>query len=361
MAEPLKNLYTKEYIQNLASKLKKVYPAFKEKSFVSAVMNADWQMMELKQRMHHIALCLNDYLPVSFQQQLTHLHQVAPHFNGYLALFFPDFVATFGLEDPDNGIPSLEYLTQFSSSEFAVRPFIVKYEKRMLKQHASWAKHKNHHVRRLASEGIRPRLPWAMSLPAFKKEPKNLIPILSQLKQDESEYVRRSVANCLNDISKDHPQVLLDIINEWQGISEPTNKLLKHASRGLLKSGDVQALNLFGLNHQIKANITKATLNRSRLKIGEKLGYSFNLQLMGKTPEDIRLEYKIYYQKSNGKLQPKIFQIGTYMLKARESIQINRFHAFANLTTRVHYPGEHRWVLVVNGKESSMIPFELLA
>ncbi len=359
MAEPLKNLYTPQLLQTLADLLHKQHKAFNSKKFLQTVFDAEWSNRELKQRMRHITHAINQHLQVPYTQQIEILSSIAHHFTGFIAIVFPDFVEVYGLDEPDISIPALELFTQYSSSEFAVRPFIIRHEKRMVKQHLKWAKHPNHHVRRLASEGIRPRLPWAMALPAFKKDPSAILPILELLKHDDSEYVRRSVANNLNDISKDHPEVVLDIINKWKGLSPETDRIVKHAARGLLKQGHTEALQSFGLNHKIKTTVSDVQLSKKNIRINDKIDFSFSVVLNEKTAHTIRLEYRIYFIKANGKPSGKIFQIGTYTLQPKQTLSIKRTHAFADLTTRKHYPGVHRLSIVVNGQEYSEVLFTL--
>lgn len=351
MAQPLKDLYTHEYVSKLAHALQLVYPKFQHAAFVQAVFNPEWKHKELKARLRHITHCLHQFLPLPYNKQLEILKKVAPPFSGFLALFFPDFVEVYGLNEPDLSINALAFFTQYSSSEFAVRPFLVKYEKRMLKQHAKWAKDSNHHIRRLASEGMRPRLPWAVALPMFKKNPTPLIPILEQLKQDPSEYVRKSVANCLNDISKDHPELVIALVNKWKGTSPETDWIVKHASRGLLKQGHIQALAAFNLNHKAKARIEQFKLSHKQIALGQNINFGFTLVNDEKKQTALRIEYKIYFIKANGKPSGKIFQIGTYNLKGGEQLLIQRKHTFVNLTTRKHYAGLHRIAIILNGKE----------
>jgi 3-methyladenine DNA glycosylase AlkC len=360
MAEPLKNLYNPALVNRIAEETARVYKPFKTKSFIQSVLDKSWEEKELKQRTRHIVLSLHKHLPVSYPEQVQVLKKVAPHFTGYPAVLFPDFIEVFGMDDPDISIGALELFTQYSTSEFAVRPFIMRYEKQMLKQHLKWAGHDNHHVRRLASEGIRPRLPWAMALPAFKKDPSKILPVLELLKNDESEYVRRSVANCLNDISKDHANVVLEIVNRWKGQSKETDWIVKHASRGLLKQGHTAALSSFGLNHAVKALVANLTLSRKKVKIGEEMLFEFDLELLEKNEHQIRVEYRIYFVKANGKLSGKIFQVGTYGMKPKQKMSTSRTHKFADLTTRKHYRGMHKLTVVVNGKEMAETTFELI-
>lgn len=359
MAEPLKNLYSPAFIQKLGATLKLHYPKFSITSFTNAVITDEWEHMALKQRMRHITACIHHFLPLSYNQQIDILQQTAPAFSGFLAMIFPDFVEVYGLDHYDVSVNALEHFTQYSSSEFAVRPFIVRYPKAMLKQHLKWAVHSNHHVRRLASEGIRPRLPWAMALPAFKENPAPLLPILEKLKTDPSDYVRRSVANCLNDISKDHPDVVLDVIKSWRSDSPETLWIIKHASRGLLKKGHTEALGNFGLNHKVGVQIKSFECSRKTLGIGESFTFEASLKLTEKKAHLLRIEYKIYFMKANGKTSPKVFQIGTWNIEPGDTHTLKRKHSFANLTTRKHYPGTHQLVLVVNGKEQAKVSFEL--
>ena len=359
MAEPLKNLYTPELVAELADALARHYRLFDKPTFMAHVFDMQWPQRELKQRMRHITHSVHAHLPVAYDDQIRILQKAAPAFKGFIAMFFPDFVEVYGLEHPDISIPALELFTQYSSSEFAVRPFIIKYEKRMVKQHMAWTKHANHHVRRLASEGIRPRLPWAMALPQFKQNPTTILPILELLKNDESEYVRRSVANNLNDISKDHPQVVLDIIQKWKGHSKETDWILKHASRGLLKKGHADALQSFGLNHRLKAEVSALQLNRKQVPMGGELSFTFTVTMLEKKSQQVRMEYQIHFVKAGGHTTPKVFQIGTYDMQPDASLTINRKHKFADLTTRKHYAGKHTLVVVINGKAHASADFLL--
>ena len=359
MAEPLKNLFDANLINSIGIAVKNEYRLFKLDTFVADVFDQEWKNKELKQRLTHVTICLHKNIPLTYVAQIEILTSIAPNFTGFTALFFPEFVSTFGLDDYNVSIKALAYFTKYSSSEFAVRNFIVLYPDKMLKQHLIWAKDKNHHVRRLASEGIRPRLPWAMALTQFKKDPTPIIPILELLKADESEYVRKSVANCLNDISKDNPEILLQIVKKWKGNDKNTDWIIKHASRGLLKKGSIQALQLFGLNHQLNVEVLNLMLNKLALKIGETLSFETTVYLNENAAQQIRMEYNIYYMKSNGKTSPKIFQIGTYQVKPKQHLTLKRSHKFIELSTRKHYPGEHVLALVINGKEVAQQKFML--
>ena len=212
-------------------------------------------------------------------------------------------------------------------------------------------------MRRLASEGCRPRLPWAMALPKFKKDPTPLLPILEHLKNDPSETVRRSVANNLNDISKDNPVIALDVCERWHGQSTETDKIVKHACRGLLKAGDKRALAIFGYSDPADLVISNFTLATPSLRIGDNLEFSFTMELQHKSK--VRLEYAIHYVKAKGQLSKKVFKITENDYKAG-SHSYKRKHSLADMSTRKHYPGTHRISLFVNGEEKIKDTFELI-
>ncbi|MCC5940210.1 MAG: DNA alkylation repair protein, partial [Balneolaceae bacterium] len=217
-------------------------------------------------------------------------------------------------------------------------------------QMLNWSRHHHSHVRRLASEGCRPRLPWAMALPRFKKDPAPILPILENLKDDPSEFVRRSVANNLNDISKDHPKLVLEIGKRWIGADVNRDKIIKHACRTLLKSGDVRALELFGFLEPSDIEILHFECDSS-VNMGKHLKFSFIVKNGGKKRSKVRIEYGIDYMKSNGSTNRKIFQISETVLKSGESKEFMRTQSFKKLTTRKHYPGRHALAILVNGRE----------
>ena len=359
MAELLKNRYSETYIRRLGATVKTHYPNFDELNFQGSVFDKQWPSRELKGRMHHIAVCLHQSIPANYPENIEILKKVAPSFGGMEAMIFPDFVETYGMNAWDISIAALEYFTQFSSSEFSVRPFIVQDSERMMKQMLDWSLHKNEHVRRLASEGCRPRLPWAMALPEFKRSPGPILPILENLKQDPSAYVRRSVANNLNDIAKDNPEVTLDIAASWIDTHADTDWLVKHASRTLLKKGVPRALVLFGFTNQ-SIVVSDIKLSRNKLAIGESFEFSFNLiskdGYLGKT----RIEYAIDFVKANGKCSRKIFKISESEIDSHEKVY-KKNHSFKQLSTRIHYPGRHRLSVIVNGVDKNAVDFELLA
>jgi 3-methyladenine DNA glycosylase AlkC len=307
MSSLLKDRYSPAYVKRLAHAVAAAWPRFDKTGYAQAVLGDGWAGLELKQRMRRLSSTLHRFLPVPYVRQIAVLEKAAPPFGGFEGMLFPDFVEQFGLDEFETSARALEWFTQFSSSEFAVRPFIVRYGPRMMAVMRRWASHDNEHVRRLASEGCRPRLPWAMALPEFKRDPSPVLPILEVLKADPSDYVRRSVANNLNDIAKDHPEVVLGIARRWLGKSRITDVLVKHACRTLLKRGDKRALELFGYRRTDGVKVTGLRLSAAKICIGEDLRFQFAVVHRASRPVALRLEYAVDFVKATGRTTRKVF------------------------------------------------------
>jgi 3-methyladenine DNA glycosylase AlkC len=359
VAEPLKLLYSPAYIEELAVAVHEQAGSFDAAAFTRAVLGGGWKSLELKQRMRRISGTLAEYVPGTYRGQLKTLKRLAPRFDGFRGLFFPDFVEVHGLDDFDASMDALEHFTRFSSSEFAVRPFIVRYGQRTMVVMRRWADDENEHVRRLASEGCRPRLPWGIALAQFKRDPSPVLPILERLRADPSEYVRRSVANNLNDIVKDHPDLVLETAKRWLGESPETDRLVKHACRTLLKRGDQRALKLFGHHDSVEVAVTAFSLSPKSVEIGTSLRFGFALRALSATPA--RIEYAIDFVNSRGGTTRKVFKVAEKPLEANTPLRIERTHRFTNFTTRTHYPGRHRIAVLVNGVERAMKRFDVVA
>lgn len=364
MPELLKNLVNRQVVEGFASAIRSEYPALDAEGFTARVCDDTWESRELKQRMRHITLTLRDFLPSDYRAALEILRRAAPRMEGwsFAAMVFPDFVEVYGLDDWEASLPALEQFTQQSSAEFAVRPFILRDPVRMMQQMNTWAHHENHHVRRLASEGCRPRLPWAMALPIFKQDPSPILPILETLKNDESEYVRRSVANNLNDISKDHPPVVIDIARRWQQDESPDmQKLIHHALRTLIKAGNPDALALIGANHhELNIQVREMRISPETVVFGGDLTFSFTIEALGSEPQNLVIDYVVHFKKANGSLAPKVFKLAKRTLTPGETVTLTRKHAFRPITTRQYYAGGHAIELKINGQLFERRKFELI-
>ena len=363
MPDLLKNMYNHEYLQNLSSDIHAVYGTFQIDEFVKSIMDETWENLELKGRMRQITLNLGKLLPPDYGEAIGIIDKVIANYGSWLdgfALFFPDFVEVYGQDeaDWDISIAALERYTPHASAEFAVRSFIIDNQERMIEQMYAWSKSENEDVRRLSSEGCRPALPWGQALTAFKKDPAPILPILEQLNTDSSLYVRKSVANNLNDISKTHPDLVAKLAKGWYGKNDYINWIVKHGCRTLLKKGNPDVLAIFGFNDAASIEVGNFELAQSTVSIGEDITFSFAIST--KTAAKVRMEYGIDYVKANGKRNRKIFQISETSLKENEKKLYTKKHSFADVSTRKHYPGLHSITLIVNGTERGTLGFEVL-
>ncbi|MGJ9383737.1 DNA alkylation repair protein [Salipaludibacillus sp. CF4.18] len=345
----VKDIYSDDFIKRLANELHKATPLFNADKFLLAIYSDDWNKLEFKQRVSRLSTAMYQTLPNEYEESLAVLKGISPKFQGLSGIIFPDYVEKFGLKNWNESIQALEYFTKFSTSEFAIRAFILLEQDSMLRKMFQWSNDVNEHVRRLASEGCRPRLPWGQSLPSFKEDPSPLLPLLMNLIRDDSLYVRKSVANNLNDISKTHPEVIIDIVKQEYGKDPRTDWILRHASRTLLKQGNKKALALFGYEANESTRVTNLNLDKTKLSIGESLSYSF--QIVAEKTTKIRIEYAIDYIKKNQKRSRKIFKVSEIELKEGQIKTYSRNQSFKNMTTRVHYPGDHTISILINGEE----------
>jgi 3-methyladenine DNA glycosylase AlkC len=358
MAEPLKNYIDKKFISTLASFVAQNDPTFSQKQFTALVLNKDWSKKELKARVRHLSLSLGETLTGNYKQQVATLKKVVPHTSGLGRMVFPDFVEVFGQEDFKTSLSALQFFTPYFSSEFAIRPFIKKQPQLLMKLLATWSTNSNEHIRRLASEGCRPRLPWSFKLQEFIDDPQPVLKILENLKNDPSLYVRKSVANNLNDISKDHPELVLKLAKQWIGKSEHTDWILKHALRTLLKKGNQKALKLFGVGRTKNISVQSLRLKNSSFKIGSRLEFSVRLLNNNKKEELVRVEYAIHYLKKSGGYSKKVFKMTEKYLQ-QGIHNLERHHSLCQMTTRKHIAGVHVLDIVVNGETQISQNFRL--
>jgi 3-methyladenine DNA glycosylase AlkC len=358
MAERLKDIYfTKDSMGTFADTIGKVYPDFNKRKFLDLIYDGTFKAKEFMERSKHTTACLHEILPQSYKKALGILKTAAPLAKGVEAISLPDYVATYGMDDWGLSLPALGHITKYITAELAIRPFLDRNPEKVMAFMVEWAENKNDNLRRFASEGCRPRLPWAMALPKFKKDPSPILPILEKLKNDKSENVRRSVANNLNDISKDNPKIALGVCKKWYGESVETDKIVKHACRTMLKDGDKQALKIFGYSDPSKMNVSNFKFDKNKIKIGDNLNFSFDLVL--KYKGKVRLEYAVFYVKATGKLSKKVFKITENDYKPGTH-SFSKKHFFGDMSTRKHYAGTHSISIIINGEEKEKIFFELI-
>lgn len=366
MAELLKNMYSPAFYEKFCSEVKKVISDFDSQQFTHKIFEGNWEQKELKERMSHTAIVLHQFLPNTFTEAAPILKKISENLigninskDGFAYMFFPDYIEKYGINDIKTSIPLMETVTQLASCEFAIRPFIVKYPTEMIHQMTEWSKHSNHHVRRLSSEGIRPRLPWGMALHVFKNNPAPILPILENLKTDSSEYVRKSVANNINDISKDNPEIVLNLIEKWKGTSKETDWIIKHGSRTLLKQGHPEIFKYYQLKTSDHLLLQNFKLENHVVKQGAELNFSFTIQNNDNITHELRLEYAMYYKRQSATPSKKVFKISEKILQPNDSLSVAKKQSFKPITTRKYYPGTHQIGIIINGVEKGNLSFEL--
>ena len=288
----LKELLNRDTVGSIADGIAAALPDFRHDAFMSAVFDDQWTNLELKQRIRHIAATLGDFLDGDYHTQLRVLIEAVPHINDadFAGICLPGFVEVYGQHDPVASLDALEVLTTLESAEFAIRPFLRDDQATTIARMRQWAKHPDPKVRRLASEGARPRLPWGMALKMLQADPQPIIPILETLRHDPSEDVRRSVANNLNDIAKDHPDLVVALLKTWQDDRPETAALTRHALRTLLKRGHPGALELLGYQPNAGLTVTRTGIKPSRVRVGSTTSLSFTLTSTSDRPQPVLID-----------------------------------------------------------------------
>lgn len=356
-------------VDRIIKALETVIPNFESKRFKQESMEK-LESLELKERVLHLIDVLNIHLPKDFKESGEILLKVKENWdrgdeNDPLGAFpiWPiiDYVGIHGLEEPILALKVLKELTGLFSAEFAIRPFITEYPEITWEHLIAWCEDKDPHVRRLASEGARPRLPWGKQLPQFIKDPTPVIELLELLQNDSSEYVRRSVANNLNDISKDHPEVVIKTCKNW--LSKPTDEkkwIVRHATRTLVKAGHPDVFGLLGYTENPKVKLERLEVDQKEIKMGESVTFSATLDSTAKENQHFVVDYAVHHVKANGKTSPKVFKLKTVKLKPGETVELTKTQSFKKITTRKHYPGTHTIELLINGVSHGTVDFELI-
>ncbi|WP_395740505.1 DNA alkylation repair protein [Prosthecobacter sp.] len=354
----LKEWFDAARYRAIAKELASIAPKFDTAAFLKSALDG-LEARTLMQRVHQCAVAVNAALPGTYQQKVRALQKLAPRIgHEFVTIFLGDFVATFGLHDFDFSMEALRFFTVFGSAEFAVRPFIVADQTRALKTMHAWTSDPDEKVRRLASEGSRPRLPWGMRLTALVRDPAPTAVILEALKDDDSLFVRRSVANHLNDITKDHHDYVLQRLEGWDLEREHLRWIAKHACRTLIKRGHPRALKLFGFGK--KAEVTaKLTASPARLKLGERLTLAAALTSTSSKTQRLAIDYVVHYVKASGGSAEKVFKWTELDLPARAEIELVKSQIVKDFTTRKHYSGRHRVELQINGQRVAESEFDL--
>ena len=368
MAEQLKNHFGVDVPVTIAGMIAKVFPRFPAEDFIRDSLDG-YASLELFPRGRKIARAMRRHLPADYSEAAGILIEslgpkldktegsgMAPFL--YLPHIF--FVAEFGLDHFEDSMRAQYELTQRFSSEFSIRPYLEKYPQATLARLEKWTSDPSAHVRRLVSEGTRPRLPWAPRLRAFQINPRPVLTLLEKLKDDPELYVRRSVANNLNDIGKDHPAVLVDVSRRWlKNASKERRWLIGHALRSAVKRGEAGALEVLGFGKTADVIVRKVRIAPKRASLGKSVTISFEVANTSAKRQSVLVDFRIHFRKANGGTSPKVFKMKTLELNANQSELLSKSISLAEMTTRKHYPGKHAVDIQLNGCVKPLGAFEL--
>ncbi|MEZ4636187.1 MAG: DNA alkylation repair protein [Caldilineaceae bacterium] len=367
-SQPFKNYYGPALVTDLAARVAAVYPSFAVEAFTAEVTPL-LEPLELKARVWAISDGLRRHLPADYPEAVAILLQIlgpeipveAGMFNeGWYLLPIAQFVEEYGLDHFDLSLDAMYEITKRHTAEFAVRPYLLADAERVLARLREWVHDPSPHVRRWVSEGTRPRLPWGKRLDIFIRHPEQTLALLEYLKDDPELYVRKSVANHLNDIAKDHPQLVVDVTARWHADgSAGTRWIVQHALRTLVKNGDAAALAVLGFDAEIPARVTDFRVEPASIRIGEAVRLSLTLVNDGDVAHDLVIDFRVHFVKANGKRSPKVFKWTKCTLQPAESITLTKVVSMVPVTTRKLYVGRHAVDVQVNGQVLAMAEFEL--
>lgn len=373
MAEPLKSLYNADLVQGMAAHLARRSTGFDPVLFQRLAIDG-LDDLEMMQRSDQISRALDQAYSLPFadtvHDMISALHPDTSAESAALSMddagiagfaVWPmsAFVARNGLQTPEFSLEALREMTMRFSSEFAVRPFFRDHVETTLSAAKGWANDPNVHVRRLASEGSRPRLPWGIRLHEFVKDPVPILPILATLRDDPSDYVRRSVANNLNDIAKDHPNLVAGIAVDWrESGGRARARLVRHACRTLIKSGHAGALAAFGFTPPKLADC-RIRLSKTTIRLGEPLGITLDL-IGSQAAQKLLIDYVMHFPRANGNTSAKVFKWTEISMQKGEARTLTKTHAYRQVTTRRDYPGPQRLSVRINGQDFEGPTFDLM-
>ncbi len=368
MAEPLKSRFGPQVPKRIATMIAEVHPAFPVKEFVRDSLEG-YEALDLVARARHIAQALRTHLPHEFPHAAEILVRslgpvlAASTSNGMAPfLYLPHvfFVGDHGLDYFEDAMRAQYALTQRFTAEFSIRPYLERHPDNTLARLREWATDPSEHMRRLVSEGTRPRLPWARRLRQFQLDPRPVIELLELLKDDPALYVRRSVANNLNDIGKDHPEILFATTRRWlEGADANRRWIVTHALRSSVKRGESGALEVLGFGAQPRVELRRISITPRLARIGGSITVDFEVANPSRRVQEILVDFRVHFVKAGGRSRPKTFKMSRLTLAAGESARLTRKVSLAEMTTRRHYPGRHVVDALVNGRPMPLGEFRI--
>jgi 3-methyladenine DNA glycosylase AlkC len=369
MAEPLKNHFGADIPKKIAGMIHAAHPSFDVDSFLREALTG-YEPLALLPRGWQIARALRRHLPQDYARAAdVLLASLGPKLTSTESfgmapfLYLPHvlFVAEFGLDHFEISMRAQHELTQRFTAEFSIRPYLERHTEATLARMETWARDPSPHVRRLVSEGARPRLPWASRLRRFQADPRPVLALLELLKDDPELYVRRSVANNLNDIGKDHPALLAETARRWQrGASEERRWLIRHALRSAVKRSEAGALAVLGFGGAAQVSIDNARIEPPRVKTGGAVSISFSVRNTSAASARVLVDFRVFFVKAGGKPRPKVFKLKTLSLAPGETATLGKTLSLKQMTTRQHHPGRHAVEVLLNGRAAPLGAFEVV-
>ena len=383
MAELLKDLFGHQMVHRAASDLRGVHPPFDVVGFTKQALDG-YDELELTPRCRQIAAAMAEFLPADRGQAIDIIvaslgpelencdpADAAPtgdpeiddnSMSGFYYMPHGYFIADHGKGEFDRVMVANYEITKRATSEFSIRTPLRDEPERTLKELATWALDENVHVRRCVSEGTRPRLPWSFRLKNFQQDPAPVIALLEILKDDPVEYVRRSVANNLNDIAKDHPDVVVEVARRWWADGDHNRRrLVRHALRTLIKDANPDALDVLGYGPNSAASVAAVSIEPTAANIGDKVKIEVEIHNPSAMPAGALVDLRIHFVKANGSTSPKVFKGGELQVAPGETDIVRKSISVAQHSTRTHYPGEHQVEIVINGATHPAGSFTLAA
>ena len=370
MTDPFqfRDVFNPALVNKLADNLLRTWPPFDREAFVDAII-PHLPELSFGARNSLIADALHTLLPDDFPtaaQILVDALGPEPEadslsgFDGFIIMPQCLIVSRYGLEYFDASINALYEMTKRFTAEGDIRPFIEKYPEKTLAFLHRLTQDESPFARRLASEGTRPRLPLAPRLPQFQQDPTPVLEILEKLKADPNLMVRRSVANNLNDIAKDNPDIVVTTLEQWRKTGDKeTQWIISHALRTLIKQGHPGALRLMDYDPDVQITVSNIHLSDENPAIGDEIIFSFTVTSREVETCNLMIDYVTYFIKANGKQAPKVFKAAKKTLAPDQSITIKKRHSFQQRSSRVHYPGKHSLEVQINGKGYTKVDFVL--
>lgn len=352
-----KDWFDKDAADMLAAQMILVMPQFPKAAFVKNATTG-LARLEFAGRVNQFAGALKEALPSNIPEALSIIRESFPEplpdcesvTDGWLQWPVGQFIADYGLGYFNESMQTMVELTQRFSAEFAVRPFVDKHQKKTLDYLKTLTKHPSPHVRRWCSEGIRTRLPWGIKLHGLIENPRPILSILEDLKDDNEPYVRRSVANNLNDIAKDHPDLVVARCRKWLGGRQPVREtLIKQALRSLIKDGNPAALSVLGFAPPQKLKC-ELSVSQSSVTIGDDVQLVAKIASQSDTSQSLIVDYVVHYVRKNGSQSAKVFKWKSIELSAGAVCAIKKKQSFKKTSVRELYAGDHRIDLQINGQ-----------